>query len=269
MANADLPGVVSTDTPPSSFGSPPYFHQTQSGSEPSPTGRSELYQTSFAPKAFSADPGAAVIGSPINIPRVDQRDIGMFTGYIKPVVSAGFPASGRGGDANHDMLDGASVGGSSGPLDQPIAQLGSTPMNDDSVAASIRQFGDLVLQDNGGMQHIHSGATGQVIPNGSLPHEMQPADTPTTISVLNPSKFEAAFIMDHYRDHGNSVVMSDSPLDGSPALGDISGKAEDAESEDTEGAHSKSEENENGEQGEDVWEGSMFPFCEEGEFQQL
>ncbi|KAG0623769.1 hypothetical protein M758_3G200500 [Ceratodon purpureus] len=264
----DLPGVGAIDTPPSSFGSPPYFHQTQQGLE---RGRSELYQASFAPEAFSADPGAAVIGSPINIPRSDQRDIGMFTGYIKPAVAAGFPASGSGGDVNGDHeLDGASVGeGSSRPLDghlgQPIGQLGSISMNSDSVAATSRQFENLILQENGGMQHIHSGAvaTGQVMANGSLTHGMQPADAPTTVSVLNPKNFEAAFIMDHYRNHGSSVVMSDSPLDGSPAHGDISGTAEDAESEDTEGTHSKSEENENGEQGEDVWEGSMFPFCEE------
>ena len=276
MADADLPGVVATDTPPSSFGSPPYFHQThQQGLEPSLTGRSEFYQASFTPEAYSADSGAAVVGSPINIPRAEQRDIGMFSDrYIKPGVNAaGFPASGRGGDPNHDELDGAAgVGeGSSGPLDgqlgQPIAQLGSTPMNSDSVAVTSRQFENLILQDNGGMQHIHSGpvATGQVVANGSLPHGMQLADTPA-ISVLNGQKFEVAFVMDHYRNHGNSVVMSDSPLDGSPAQGDISGTAEDAESEDIEGAHSKSEENENGEQGEDVWEGSMFPFCEEGEF---
>jgi hypothetical protein len=266
---------LATDTP--SFGSPPYFHQTQQGLEPSLTGRSELYQANFAPEAFSADLGAAVIGPPINIPRSEQRDIGMFTGYIKPGVAVGLPASGRGGDVNHDHeLDGASVGeGSSGPLDgqlgQPIAHLGSTPMNDDPVAVTNRQFENLILQENGGIQHLHSGAvaTSQVVANGSHPHEMQPSDIPTTISLLNPKKFEAAFIMDHYISHGSSVVMSDSPLDGSPAHGDISGTAEDAESEDTEGAHSKSEENENGERGEDVWEGSMFPFCEEGKFQQL
>ena len=295
--DADLPDVVTADTPPSSFGSPPYLHQTQRSLEPPMTGRtflshghllrseagcSELYQASFNPIAVNAEPGAVVIGSPINIPRAEQRDVRMFAGYIKPGVSAGFPTSGRIGNAYPDQVDGASVDeGLSGPLDgqvgQPIAQLGTTPASGDSVSITNRQFENLVLQENGGMQQIHSGVlvngqswdlapTGQVVANGSLPHGMQSADNPTTTSVLKP-EFEAAFLVDRSRNHGRSGVVGDSPLDGSPAHGDISGTADDAESEDTEGARSKSE-NEIAEQGDDVWEGSMFPFCAEGEFQQ-
>lgn len=271
MNDADLPEVVPTDTPPSSFGSPPYFHQTQPGIEPSLTDRPELYQTSFKPKTFTADPGAAVVGSPINIPRAEQRDTGMFAGYTKPSVSAGFPAnSGRGGASHHVELDGASVEGSSeildGRLHQPISQIGTTPVNDDYVAATTRQIS--MDFENDGVQHMCSGvvatgkwSNGQVVANGSLPHGMQSAGNLTTTSVLNP-EFDPAFVIDLNRNH----VMSDSPLDGSPAHGDTSGTAEDAESEDTEGAQSKSEENENAEQGDDVWEGSMFPFCEEGAF---
>lgn len=39
--DADLREVVLTDTPPSSFGSPPYFHQTPQGLKPLLVGRSE------------------------------------------------------------------------------------------------------------------------------------------------------------------------------------------------------------------------------------
>jgi hypothetical protein len=297
--DADLPDVVTADTPPSSFGSPPYFHQTQQGLERPVTGRtalshghllrskaggSELYQASFNSIAIAAEPGAVVIGSPIKIPRAEQRNVRMFTGYVKPGVSAGFPASGRSGNANRDQLHGASVDrGLSDPLDgqvgQPIAQLGTAPVSDDSVSITNRQFENLALQENGGMQQIRSGVsmngqsrwdmtpTGQVVANGSLPHGMQSADSPTATSVLNPG-FEAAFLIDHSRNGGRTVAANDSLLNGSPANGDVSGTADDAESEDTEGARSKSE-NENAEQGDDVWEGSMFPFCEEGEFQQL
>ena len=250
----------------------------------SKAGGSELYQASFNSIAIAAEPGAVVIGSPIKIPRAEQRNVRLFTGYVKPGVSPGFPASGRSGNANRDQLHGASVdGGLSDPLDgqvgQPIAQLGTAPVNDDSVSITNRQFENLALQENGGMQQIRSGVsmngqsrwdmtpTGQVVANGSLPHGMQSADSPTATSVLNPG-FEAAFLIDHSRNGGRTVAANDSLLNGSPANGDVSGTADDAESEDTEGARSKSE-NENAKQGDDVWEGSMFPFCEEGEFQQL
>ncbi|KAG0554174.1 hypothetical protein KC19_12G069500 [Ceratodon purpureus] len=292
----DFPDVVTADTPPSSFGSPPYFHQIQQGLEPPMTGRtamshghllrskaggSELYQANFNPIETTAEQGGVVIGPPINIHRAEQREVGMFGGYNKPGVSAGFPPSVKSVNASHDELHGASVDrGLSDPLDgqvgQSIAQLGTTPANDDSVSITNRQFENLALPENGGIQQMRSGVsmngqsrwemtpTGQVVANGSLPHGMQSADSPTMTSVLNP-EFEAAFLIDHSRNPVHRGVPSDSPLDGSPAHGDISGTADDAESEDTEGARSKSE-NENAEQGDDVWEGSMFPFCEEGKF---
>jgi hypothetical protein len=57
--------------------------------------------------------------------------------------------------------------------------------------------------------------------------------------------------------------VSEGTLDRSPRNEDLSGATDDAESVD---AHSKSEDNEGIEQGDDVWEGAMFPFCEDGEF---
>lgn len=286
VVDTDSPDVVTTDTPPSSFGSPPYFHQTQRGLEAPVTGRSalsnghllrsksggcELYQENFNP---AAEAGAVVMGSPINIPRVEQqRDMGMFPNYIKPGVSAtGFSNSG-GSDNSADP--GGSVG--EGPSDpQPITQLG-TPGSDDSVSITNRQLENLALHENGAISGVLRTGNGKsrwdmipVVANGSLPQgKKQTSDPPTKTSILNP-EFEAAFVFDDCGIHGSGGVVSDSPLDGSPAHGDnISGTAEDAESEDTEGARSKSEENENAEQGDDVWEGSMFPFCEEGEFLQL
>ncbi|XP_024362578.1 autophagy-related protein 18h [Physcomitrium patens] len=285
----DLPDLI-TAYSPSSFGSPPYFRQTQQGLEPPLSGRSELshrhllrfkagcadpYQTSFSPQELTAEPGAAVMVSPINIPRAEQRDLGMFTDYTKPGVSVGFSATGKGGIVNHDKVDGSFVG--VGPSDALVvqlsqlnSQLGTTPVSNDSVTATKPQSENMALNENGGMQLMRSGVsadqkglwdmipTGQVVANGSFPRDNQSTDSPTTTSSLNP-EFEAGFLINQCR----SGVVSGSPLDESPVVGDIVGMAEDGESEDTEGVHSKSEDNENAERGDDAWEGSMFPFCED------
>lgn len=282
MVGADLPEGAVTDTPPSSFGSPPYFPQTQpAGIEPSLTERSEFYQTSFRPKTFTAGSGAAAVtGSSINIPRVEQRDTGMYADFInKPSgLSTGFPAhSGRvGADSSHDDLHDASVDeGSSEILDAQLGQIGTTPVNDNYMAAATRQLSEnLILQENnnGVVQHMRSGVNvsaggwpngAQVVANGATGN-LTTTTTSTKSSVLSP-EFDPAFVLDD--QNRNHVMLSDSPVDGNPPHRDASVMAEDAESsEDTEGSRSKSEENEiHAEQGDvDVWEGSMFPFCEEG-----
>nr|XP_024358119.1 autophagy-related protein 18h-like isoform X1 [Physcomitrium patens]XP_024358120.1 autophagy-related protein 18h-like isoform X1 [Physcomitrium patens]XP_024358121.1 autophagy-related protein 18h-like isoform X1 [Physcomitrium patens] len=285
----DLSVVIAADTPPSSFGSPPYFHQIHQSLESPVSGRSELslghsfrsrtvvpevYQDSFAPTAVTSEPVTTMVtGSPINILRAEQRELCVYTDYIKPGVSAG-----RDGISNHENIDGASIGDGPSDVDnvqrvQPNALLGSTPVIEDPVAIANSQFKDMVLQENGGMQHIRSGVlangtncwdmipTDQVTADGSYKHDNPSAHVPTPTSGSNP-EFEDASLIDHRRNHGSSGVASDSPLNESPAHGGISGMAEDAESEDVEGTQSKSEQNEKAEHGDDVLEGSMFPFCE-------
>jgi len=267
---------VTADTPPSSFGSPPYFHQSQQGLAAAVTGRSaghllrsksggcELFEESFNP---IGDSGAVVMGSGINIPRVEQRD--MFSNYMTGGVSVGggFPDSGGSGSGEHD--GGSVVGGSSdGRMGQGVSEVG-TAGSDDPVS---RELEDLGLQEGGvkrsgvlsagnGKSRWDMRGSGQVVANGS---QEQRAGTGTTTSDLNP-EFEAAFVMEGRGIRGSGGDVSDSPLDNSPGDGDVGGTGEDAESEDTEGGRSKSEENESAEQGDDVWEGSVFPFCEEGE----
>lgn len=154
---------------------------------------------------------------------------------MKPGVSPS-ANSGVGGASDHNSAS-DNEGSPELPDGQLHAGIGTTFVNDDYVAAATRH---IISEDLTGDQY------GQVVTNGS-----------GNGAANNSSDFDPAFVIDLNRNH----VMSDSPSDGSPGHG----TAEDAESEDTEGAHSKSEENENAEPGDvDVWEGSMFPFCEEG-----
>lgn len=239
----------------------------------------------------SAKAGTIVIGSPpIDIPRLNQRDIGMFSGYAKQGLTAGFATTGRamsrGGDVNHDMLEGlrggrgplSSEASIAGQLGHPMAQIVATSADDESLTVPTRHFEDLGVQENEAAQHLDTVAAAngktpwdmlsttkashtQVVGNGSLPHGLHSGGSSTSKSTSNP-EFEPAYLYDHDRHHGSSGVVSEGTLDGSPAHEDMNGTTEDAESVD---AHSKSEDNEGVEQGDDVWEGAMFPFCEEGE----
>uniref|UniRef100_A0A7I4EFI3 BCAS3 domain-containing protein n=1 Tax=Physcomitrium patens TaxID=3218 RepID=A0A7I4EFI3_PHYPA len=251
----DFSGVAVADTP-SSFGSPPCFREAQQGLESLVMGRTEL---SHGPLLQSKD-GTVIISG------VEQTDSRVVSDYIKPGVCARFSDSDTGGNANHDHLDRSNVdGGQSeimgGQLGQPIARLATTMTNAKSVAIIDRQSEDSISQENGGVYHIRSEAlvnetsycdlmpSGEVVANGCLPH-----DTSQTTSVLNP-EFEAAFLMDLDRQH----VVIDCPLNGRH----MNGTADDADSEATEGAHSKNEDNEDAGQGDDIWEGHVFPFCED------
>lgn len=301
---ADLPEMAATSTPPSSFGSP-FFQQTSDGLEPPSSGRSglsqksllssktvnhEYYQANFATQPGTADSSPVVIGSPpIDIPRTNRRDMGMFLGSSKPVLTAGFTttsrSTSRGEDFNHDILDGLRGGKGSlssdpsmdGQLGHMMAQIVPSSPENESLAATNRQFDNLAVQESNGIQHMDSGVVAngkapwdmmsvvdapcsQAIGNGTLSHGLQSGGSSASKSTSNP-EFEPAFLFDHGRNHGSSGVVSDSTLDGSPLHEDLN-TGEDAESLD---AHSKSEDNEGAEQADDVWEGAMFPFCEEGE----
>lgn len=213
-----------------------HFLRSKSG------GYNELYQESFNPNAGTGEPET-------ESPRAEQfKEIRFTANYIKAGES---PASHNSYDGHDNKLDGGSVGASEG---QPITQSG-TPGSTDQGSIS-RQLDDLALN---GTREVMSGdgqsrwdmkLTGQVTNAG--------ARTPTT---LDPD-FEGAFLPDERGNLASGGVASDSPV-GQRSHGSHG----DSESEpDTDKApHSKSDENGNAQQRGDAWEGSMFPFCEEGE----
>lgn len=208
--------------------SPPgHFLRSQSGGY-----NVELYQESFNPNAGTAEEA----GSPS--PRAEQFKEIMFTAnYIKS------PASHNSYDDHDTKLDGGS-GASEG---QPITQSG-TPGSTDQGSIT-RQLNDLALNNSG------AG-------DGKSRWDMKSSEenTLSPTQALNPD-FEGAFLPDERGNLSSGGVASDSPV------GERShGSHGDSESEpDTDKARGKSEENENAQQRGDAWEGSMFPFCEEGE----
>ncbi|CAK9256194.1 unnamed protein product [Sphagnum jensenii] len=190
----------------------------------------------------------------------------------------------RGRDGNNTRLEGLKRNGSGpissdisidGQLNHAVAHIPAPIGDTESMVVTNQVFGDLGLQETQGIEHLDLGAERNVkspwdtrstakvsgvqsVGNGGLSLGLHSGSSSTSKSNTNP-EVESAFLYNHDGQQGSSGVLSEGTLDGSPAHEDLNGAIDDAESV---GAHSKSEDNEGVEQGDDVWEGAMFPFCE-------
>jgi hypothetical protein len=304
-AYQESPDVAITSTYASSFeaSSHSHFHQVRQGLDLSmcrpgssqetlsspKDGAAEFFQVSFGSQAGNSG-GIASGSPPLYISMPQQRDVGLVQGYAKPDLTAGYNSPGRltnrGRDGNDDMPKGLKRNGS-GPLSSEVSfdgnhyvpQIPVSIGHAESMVVVNQAFGDLGLQGTGGTEHMDPGVVRNIqapwdmrstaivsgvqsVENGTLPLGLQPDDSATSNSNTN-QEFERAFLYNPDGHQGSSGIVSDGTLDRSPRNEDLSGATDDAESVD---AHSKSEDNEGIEQGDDVWEGAMFPFCEDGEF---
>jgi hypothetical protein len=217
-----------------------------------------------------------------------RRDVGMLSGYAKSDQTTGCTSPGRstnrGRDGNNTRFEGLKRNGSGpissdisidGQLNHTVAHIPAPTGDTESMVVTNHMFGDLGLQETQRIEHLDLGAERNVkspwdtrstakvsgvqsVGNGGLSLGLHSGSSSTSKSNTNP-EIESAFLYNHDGHQGSSGVVSEGTLDGSPAHEDLNGAIDDAESV---GAHSKSEDNEGVEHGDDVWEGAMFPFCE-------
>ncbi|CAM6025993.1 unnamed protein product [Sphagnum balticum] len=239
-------------------------HRSSQGKLSSPKGgTAEFSQGSFGSHGGNSEGGVISSGSlPLYISMPHQRDVGMLSGYVKRDPTAWHVNPGRStnrvSDVSQDTLKDLKRNGS-GPVSSEVSIDGQpnhavtqnpAPIGDaESMVVTNQEFCDVRLQ---GTESVEDGALSLGLQSGC-----SSASKPNT-----DSEFESEFLYNHDGHQGSSGVVSEGTLDGSPAHEDLNGATDDGESVD---ANSKSEDNEAAEQGEDVWEGAMFPFCEEGE----
>jgi hypothetical protein len=253
-------------------------------------GTAEFFQGSFGSHGGNSEGAGISSGSlPLYISMPHQRDVGMLSGYVKPDPTAWYVNPGRStnrvSDVSQDTLKDLKRNGS-GPVSSEVSIDGQlnhavtqnpAPIGDsESMVVTNQEFCDVRLQgaevikqwSPGAQRNIKSlwemRSTAKVsgvqsVEDGALSLGLQSgcssASKPNT-----DSEFESEFLYNHDGHQGSSGVVSEGTLDGSPAHEDLNGATDDGESLD---ANSKSEDNEAAEQGDDVWEGAMFPFCEE------
>ncbi|KAG6543390.1 hypothetical protein Mapa_015304 [Marchantia paleacea] len=292
----DFPEIPVGGITPSSFDSPPslFHHPQQQGSGvPTPFGRNpsqgavintKYMNTEYSPSNISSEPlnsvagvvGAHATGSPpLNIERLGRRDVRYSSGHIPSsikdegevgVVSGFEPSSPRG---EHDSLETLSRG----------VQLAS------NLQAEAHNYGQETKVDSvHGDEGIIDGVNSQImalydhmsleeigthqsedspVPSGHQPWDMglDNADMEPLIR-LSPGGIVARDL-DERPDflYGQRHEVDQQAAEAGRLTQDSRKVAEDVESTD---AQSKSEDNDGVDPGDDVWEGAMFPFCEEG-----
>ncbi len=254
-------------------------------------GTAEFFQGSFGSHGGNSEGAGISSGSlPLYISMPHQRDVEMLSGYVKPDPIAWYVNPGRStnrvSNVSQDTLKDLKRNGS-GPVSSEVSIDGQlnhavtqnpAPIGDaESMVVTNQEFCDVRLQGTevikqwspGAQRNIKSlwemRSTAKVsgvqsVEDGALSLGLQSgcssASKPNT-----DSEFESEFLYNHDGHQGSSGIVSEGTLDGSPVHEDLNGATDDGESVD---ANSKSEDNEAAEQGDDVWEGALFPFCEEG-----
>ncbi|CAM6097584.1 unnamed protein product [Calypogeia fissa] len=287
----DYPEISAAGTPPSSFESSPSFfhHSQQGGGAPSAFGRipvqgmlkqtsTDFLQPTQPVSSAVSETGVVAIGSPpMGIPRPARREIEIRAGYSSPftktegevdigsVFSHSMRSSGRGGQTSLENMN-RELMTAGFPTEPPKygpdsnttimeGNNGSVNALDGQMMAMFEQMG---LEDTGTHQSEDSP-----IPSGHKPWDMG-LDNAGAAPLVRLSSGGNSTLGS---DGGPAFIFSHERLNGGQEESHVSfhtqdnGVAEDGESADD---RSKSEDNEGGDPGDDVWEGAMFPmFCEE------